>query len=206
MNSGFTEEDYHFSENFFDKFSFPIMQANLGDILLAEPFLEDGNFARSVIYLTEKNKESAMGFILNRPTGMMVGELLPELGKLPVEVYYGGPVGNDKLFYLHTFGAEIRNSAYVKGNLFWGGNFKDLKKLHNAGIINSSNTKFFAGYSGWGEGQLDDELEQKSWIVSSFDENNIFDSFKDHLWHLCLKKLGRKYEIMTHFPTDPNMN
>lgn len=206
MKEEFTADDFEFSENFFDKFSFDPELPVQGDILISEPFLEDPNFTRTVIYISEFNKDGAMGFILNRPTKIPVHEVLPELGNVHHPIYYGGPVGNDKLFYIHTLGNKLKNAVRIKNDLFWGGNFNELKLLAKEGLLSNKNIKFFAGYTGWEATQLETEILEKSWIKSTFNESCILENFDEKLWQKELRTLGRKFEIMSHFPADPSMN
>ena len=72
--------------------------------------------------------------------------------------------------------------------------------------LDAEKIKFFLGYSGWESGQLDGEMEEKSWITVGGNRNIIFNTPMEEIWKACLKELGGKYEMMIHFPTDPQLN
>jgi putative transcriptional regulator len=90
--------------------------------------------------------------------------------------------------------------------VYWGGDFETLKTLMNDGMIDREKIKFFLGYSGWETGQLADELNEKSWLTVASDADIVFDTPPEDIWKACLIKLGGKYELMIHFPTDPQLN
>ena len=97
-----------------------------GKILIANPFLQDPIFERSVILMVEHNDEGAMGFILNQPTGITIGEAFKQIKSCEFPVYYGGPIDNDILFYLHSMGDKTSNSIKISDNLYWGGDFSEI--------------------------------------------------------------------------------
>ena len=126
----------------------------------------DQNFKRSVILLTDHNEIESVGFILNQPTKLDINDLIDGFPYFDAPVYIGGPVQKDTLHFIHSKGDLIDDSVHVKENLYWSGNFQTLMKLVVEKKIFSSQIRFFAGYSGWGPGQLEDEIKQNS-VLSS---------------------------------------
>jgi len=138
----------------------------MGKFLISEPFLPDPNFSRSVIFLTEHNDEGSVGFVLNRELDIPITEAIDDFPEFDGPLYVGGPVDNTSLFYLHTLGEKISGSHHIIDNLYWGGEFDDLKALLKSREATPAKVRFFTGYSGWEETQLDKEMRQRSWIVA----------------------------------------
>ena len=175
-----------------------------GNLLIAEPFMEDPNFKRTVILITENNPEGILGLILNRPSIFKLNEVLSDFPKFESSMYIGGPVGLDRLNFVHCYPDLISNSFHITDNLYWNGNFEDLKKGIFEKKILPHNIKFFLGYSGWDSNQLENELEEKSWIVSQ-NYTNIFKG-SSYMWKDILKKMGGEYKIIANAPDNPNLN
>lgn len=178
----------------------------MGCLLLAEPFSDDYNFRRSVVLLCEHDKEGTFGLILNKVLQLSLSDALPELEAADIPLYYGGPVQTDTLHYLHTFGDVLEGSVEVNAGLFWGGDFEKMKFLINTKQANSGNVRFFLGYSGWTFGQLEEEIRQNSWILTSNDKEFVFDEDSDRLWRTVLHRMGGDYRLMSNFPDDPQLN
>lgn len=207
MSKQFSRKDKQFSKQFFEKLSIDQVAPEAGKALISEPFLLDPHFTRTVLYLTEHNPEGTLGFIVNRSTELTVSEVVPDLTALENhELFYGGPVGQDQLFYLHLLGEELDGAIKVGDKLWWGGEFEKLKELAINGRLNETNIKFFIGYSGWAPNQLADELKQKSWIVADINEELLFAKLTKEFWTEALAGLGKKYKVMSNFPVDPTMN
>lgn len=177
-----------------------------GRVLISEPFLEGRYFSRSVVLLTEFSDEGALGFVLNKPVNLNVNEVLTELDEFPSEVFIGGPVQNNQIYYLHTVPELIPNSFQVTDNLYWGGDFAILKELISLKKIEVHQVRFFAGYSGWSAGQLEDEIKENSWLVSSIDLEQIMSVDNTDIWKESLSKLGGNFKVWANFPKDQNLN
>lgn len=175
-----------------------------GDLLLAEPFMQDPNFKRSVIYLTEHNAEGSFGLVLNKPSLFTVNQMLPDFPKFRAHMYLGGPVGLDRLNFLHSYGDIIPKSHHIKENIWWNGDYDALKAAVATQQIMPHNIKFFIGYAGWGPEQIDDEMDEKSWIVSK-GYDRIFQNAQ-FMWKDVLIKMGGEYKIMANYPEDPSLN
>jgi putative transcriptional regulator len=177
----------------------------MGRIMISEPFLQGNFFNRSIVLLVDYSPKGAVGFILNKPFEAKISELLSILPGYEPEVFAGGPVGNDNLFYIHTLGNIISGSISVKDELFWGGNFDELKSAIVSGKAKPDQVKFFVGYSGWSAGQLDDEITENSWLVAEADIKQIMKS-NQNFWLESVKNAGGHYEMWQNFPEDPNSN
>lgn len=177
-----------------------------GSYLLANPFLKDPNFLRTVVLLTEHNEDGAVGFILNRPIQYSLNDILPEFPIFDCPVFLGGPVQQDSLHYVHNIAAMSESSAEVVPGLFWGGDFEYLKSLVIAGQVKPEDIRFFVGYSGWGPEQLQNELDTESWIVAKPKPKFTFQSPSEGLWKDILHSMGRKYQIISNYPSDPRDN
>ena len=177
-----------------------------GAVLISEPFLPDDNFKRSVIMLTEHNEEGSLGFILNRPLGIRVHEAVEDFPEFEAPLFLGGPVEHNTLHFLHQLGDLIEGSVQVLENLYWGGNFEELKMGIINGDIMPDDVRFFLGYSGWGPDQLDMELAERSWIVTNGISKYVFGIETDNLWQEVLKNMGGQYQLMSTFPESPLLN
>lgn len=182
------------------------MEPANGTILIANPHLDDPNFLRTVIFLCEHNEQGSFGFVLNRKAGYTVDELVPELGDFKLPVYEGGPVEVNTLHFLHQFPDLVDESKEVVPGVYWGGNFEKLIGLINSRTIDPSKIRFFLGYSGWGEGQLEFEMDEKTWIVAEALKNFVFSDDEDKLWKAVLNHLGGDYKLIVNAPLDPRLN
>ncbi|MCS7005387.1 MAG: YqgE/AlgH family protein [Cytophagales bacterium] len=176
-----------------------------GDLLLASPFLEDPYFERSVVLLCEhRESEGSFGLILNKVATIDISTL-EESEHLENNLFMGGPVERNTLHFIHRF-ADIKNSIPVKDGIFWGGDYEQLKSYHNLGLVNSSNCRFFVGYSGWAPGQLKEEIEQETWIIARNQLSLLFELPAQELWQRILREMGGKYRAMSHFPANAQLN
>lgn len=146
-----------------------------GSILISEPFLQDAYFQRSVVLLVEHNTQGSMGFVLNKKTDLIVNTFFPELEEYPeIPIYLGGPVSANRLFFIHSLGDLIvPDSVKIKDHLYFDGDFEALKRYIQNGHSIEGKVKFFLGYSGWTEGQLGNEINKNSWVVSHAAKENV---------------------------------
>ena len=178
-----------------------------GHLLISEPFMMDPNFKRSVILLTEYSEIGAMGFVLNHQSEYLLGDLLPDLPYSEMPVYIGGPVGEDTLHFIHRCPEKIEDGIEIADGVFWGGNFETVKNLVTNYQLTENEIKFFAGYSGWTPGQLDNEIAEDTWIVS--DKCNtelVFTHDEQNMWKQVVIGLGQRYAHIANFPENPEMN
>lgn len=177
-----------------------------GKILISEPSLHDGFFARSVVLLIDHNADGTFGFIVNKPSGVKLNEVTTEFGALDLKVFLGGPVLMDNLYYLHTFGDEITGSVPVINGLWWGGNLEVVKDFLQSGKLNPTEIRFFIGYSGWSPRQLDRELSEHSWVVRPAEMQHIWTKAPGSLWKRLVLSLGNEYALWVNHPSNPSLN
>ena len=177
------------------------MKLEKGKILLSEPYMSDGPFSRAVVLITDYSEESgAIGFILNKPVSVDVCGLIDDFPKIESEVFYGGPVAQETLHFIHDAGNLLVESTKIGDGVFWNGEFEKLKFLVNSKLILSQNIRFYLGYSGWSPGQLEDELACGTWVVAEMDRNYIFKSPSKGLWKQVLKNKGDRYSVIAEMP------
>ncbi len=177
-----------------------------GDILIAKPFLQDGRFKRSVIYMGEHSEEGSLGFILNKPHGLLLRDIFPHLKNGNFPLFDGGPVSPNQLFYTHTLGMQLSDSLEISEGVFWGGNFFDLSQMIEQGQVSSAEVRFYIGYSGWGEGQLPQELESGSWFANHSAYPELINTMPAELWGVELMKINPAYRAFADFSFDPSLN
>ncbi len=177
-----------------------------GTLLIANPFLKDPNFSRSVILVCEHMAEGTFGFVLNKRFSKNLGELLPDLQDIDMPVYQGGPVQQDALHFLHQYPDLINGGEEIGKGIFWGGNFESLVIHLKNQDIDPQRIRFFIGYSGWTEGQLDNELKEESWLTVMATRKLIFNTNAEDIWKDSLTHLGGNYKLMINFPSDPQLN
>jgi putative transcriptional regulator len=110
------------------------------------------------------------------------------------------------LYYIHTLGDQLENSIPITPTLYTGGDFEQLKGLIERGEIKQNQIRFFVGYSGWSENQLQEELNENSWFVAEGFEGLLMETANDDLWADIVKSLGKEYEHLANYPQDPNLN
>lgn len=194
-------------DELFNSINYNTENAKQGMALLSEPFLNDPNFARSVVLLVRHDdNEGSLGFVLNQESNFTINEALSDFPKFDTKVRLGGPVGTENLFYIHSRNDIIEEGVEIIPGLFWGGDFEQVKSAIADNRINNSEILFFVGYSGWEQGQLKNELEEHSWIVTDISKNEILTQNSDELWKNKLKELGDNYKRFSQFPEDPSLN
>jgi len=171
-----------------------------GKLLIAEPFMQDVYFKRSVVLLCENTNHSTFGYILNKRLNMKINELVRNFPDFDCDLYFGGPVQNDTLHFIHTIGEVLDESQEIAKGLYWGGNYNQLKVLVKEGLITPKDIKFFVGYSGWDKKQFEEEMSNKNWIIEDINMNYIFNSKDDILWKQVLKNKGNVYEVISELP------
>jgi putative transcriptional regulator len=183
-----------------------IMEESLtGQLLLASPALADPNFARTVVLVGVHSDEGAMGVVLNRPSAVTVGEAVPQLEPaidLAELVYIGGPVQPSSIVFLAEFLDPASAGLLVLGRIGFPSADAELQELEQA----TARSRVFAGYAGWGEGQLDAELEQGDWILDAAQPQDVFSDDPEELWSRVLTRKGGSYALIAKMPADPSLN
>ena len=177
-----------------------------GRLLISEPFLPDPNFERTVVLICEHNEEGSFGFVLNKKSKVYFDDIMEEVEGFKKDIYIGGPVQQDTLHFIHRSPSVVGGVKIGEG-IYWGGDFDQVMTMINTRQINDADFRFFVGYSGWGEGQLEQELEADSWIVSpEVNDALVFDLEAQDLWRTVLKQMGGRYNMYSNYPQDPRLN
>ncbi len=178
-----------------------------GNLLIAEPTSEyDQPFNRSIVLLTEYNKEGTVGFIINKPLEFSVNDLIPTI-IAEFSVFYGGPVSPDNVYFIHNVPEIISDGIEIAPGIFWGGDFENTITEINNGTIKKDNIRFFLGYSGWEMNQLEEEISSKYWIVVENKYNKeILNKEASNFWKEKIQELGGDYLLWANAPENPFWN
>jgi putative transcriptional regulator len=175
-----------------------------GHVLVAAPALLDPNFRRTVVLVGEHGEEGALGVVLNRPSGVTVADAAPPLAALvdaSEPVWVGGPVQPAAIVVLGEFDDPERAAALVVGPVGFLPAEVDPDEL---GAL--ARARVFAGYAGWGPGQLESELAEDSWIVEEAVPDDVFSTDPESLWGAVLRRKGGPYAVLALMPPDPSVN
>ncbi len=184
----------------------PTKRPAKGKLLIAEPsILCDSSFNRTVILLSEHSDKGSVGFIFNKPSPYIIKDLLPDINS-SLKIYYGGPVSESNLYFVHKVPELIPDSIEITNGIFWGGDFLAVEELLKDNILSKHDIRFFLGYSGWSEKQLEDELSITSWLVIENKFKNLFKVGHINFWKNELIKFGGVYRIWANAPENPSLN
>jgi putative transcriptional regulator len=176
-----------------------------GQLLLASPSLRDPNFVRTVVLVSVHSEEGAMGVVLNRPSAVTVSEAVPQLEEAVAEeepVYVGGPVQPTSIVFLAEFLDPSPAGLLVLGRIGFPAPDAGIEELTEA----TARRRVFAGYAGWGEGQLDAEVEEGDWIAHNALPEDVFTDVPEELWATVLTRKGGSYALIARMPSDPSVN
>ena len=153
----------------------------------------------------EHSEEGALGLVLNRPGELIVGEAAPELADLAGDealIDSGGPVQTDALLVLAEFDDPALAGISVVENVGLVGDGMEVEDL----VDTTRRVRIFAGYAGWGPGQLDAELDREDWFVAPAGVDDIFNPDADELWRRVLERKGGHFALVARMPIDPSVN
>jgi putative transcriptional regulator len=176
-----------------------------GQLLLASPSLLDPNFARTVVLVGVHNEDGAMGVVLNRPSEVTIGEAAPLLEAAVGElepVFVGGPVQPTSIVFLAEFLDPDPAGLLVLGRIGFPAPEAGIEDL----VQSTARRRVFAGYAGWGAGQLDAEVEGGDWIAHPAVPEDIFSDVPEDLWSSVLTRMGGSYALIARMPLDPSVN
>lgn len=196
----------------------PIPESLSGHFLIAETDLQDPNFFRTVVIIVQHNGDGAFGLVINRKSEVTVGDVIDETEKSPIAsmpVLVGGPVQQNYVFVLHSGIPEAYRSEYcdeVSEGIFFEPSFHHV--LDYAGSQEFQKPiegavpriRIFAGYSGWGPGQLESELDADAWFVDPAKKDVVFHDDIENGWKAALSKKGSFYRIVAETGYNPSMN
>lgn len=180
------------------------METLRGQLLVAAPALEDPNFARTVVIVGEHNEDGALGVVLNRPSDTEVAEAVPDLADLVDEgeiVHVGGPVQTSAVLVLAQFAEPSQAQQLVVGDVGFLAVDDDEQVAAEL-----ERARVFAGYAGWGPGQLEAELAREDWIVEAALDEDVFTGDPETLWSRVLDRKGGQYRLLARMPLDPSVN
>jgi putative transcriptional regulator len=176
-----------------------------GRLLVAAPTLTDPNFSRTVVLVTEHTDDGAMGVVLNRPSEMEVDETVPELSELAGDaavIFHGGPVQPEALLVLAEFRDRSAAAAIVVADVGLVSADSETDEL----VAATRRARVFAGYAGWGPGQLEAEVEEGAWIVEPPVPGELFATDHGGLWSAVLERKGGRFALLARMPLDPSLN
>ncbi|HEX5497240.1 MAG TPA: YqgE/AlgH family protein [Mycobacteriales bacterium] len=181
-----------------------------GSLLVASPLLGDPNFARTVIYVLNHRREGTIGVVLNRPSEVTLLDVLPrwsDLASQPRTLFMGGPVDTDTALCLAEVapgspGARPERWTPVSAPVGLTDLDGDPTRLNGE----FSRLRIFAGYAGWGSGQLADELAEGAWLVVAGHPSDVFTESGANLWRLVLRRQGGRVALLATYPADPRLN
>jgi len=177
-----------------------------GTILISEPYMGDPNFERTVVLVCRHDEEGSFGLVLNRKSNLKLSDVLDVYQQDgDMELSIGGPMEYNTLHYIHQLD-KLQEAIPLSQSVFWGGDYEQLKEFLSSGLISPDEIRFFLGYSGWSPGQLQEEIENKIWIVNNTATDLLFDLNQDSLWREILKQMGGKYKVLANYPIDPSLN
>ncbi len=177
-----------------------------GSILISAPISRDAFFSRSVVLLVANDeKEGSLGFVLNNYVSASLAKLIDKDIDFEATISLGGPVARNKLDYIHCLGDKIPNSKHIIDDIYWGGDFDVVIDFIKMGILQKEQIKFFIGYSGWGKGQLNSELEREHWLVYNANSETLLKKDPKY-WRHTLRSMGKSYSAWLRLPSDPQLN
>ncbi len=188
----------------------PVAVPVAGRLLVAAPALDDPNFVRAVILLLDHDEEGTLGLVLNRPSHVPVGAVLPPWDGRTTGtdvLFTGGPVSDDSALALGLLpgpvdGPEPDGFRRVAGPF----GLVDLDLDPDGSLAVLEAVRIYAGYTGWGSGQLEDEISEGSWYVVDGGPADVFDEAPDDLWHRVLRRQPSELAFVATPSTDPTLN
>jgi putative transcriptional regulator len=181
------------------------MSSVRGKLLVASPALIDPQFTRTVVLIAAHDVDGALGLVLNRPSSMVVGDVVPHLAAVCETfdaVYVGGPVQPSAVLVLAEFTDPALGAMMIDGDL----GIPHVALDHDALADGVRRARAFAGHAGWGPGQLDAEIAAEAWIVTDLGPEDPWTHPGDGLWSTVLERKGGEYALLARMPLDPTMN
>ena len=178
-----------------------------GSLLVASPTLLDINFSRTVVLVCSHDADGSMGLVLNRPSSFSLSDVLVGVPPSASEkVFWGGPVDENHFIVLQRSSDPELSSPRIATDIQFGREedfLRDLMKGHSGGLIQY---RMFAGYAGWGEGQLQAELDQCGWLIAPTLASVVFDTAPEKMWAKAIQSLGPEFAHLATMPLDPRVN
>ena len=179
------------------------MESLRGKLLLSSPSLVDPNFRKTVVLIAHHDEDGAMGLVLSRPSDVSAAEAVPLLEGLPGAqgpVFVGGPVQPQAFMVLAEFDDVEDSVAPIFDHIGF------MSADAEPETLSIQRVRLFAGYAGWGAGQLEAELEEPAWIVVQAEPTDPFADDPDALWREAVTRAGGSVSLMKSMPYDPGLN
>lgn len=177
-----------------------------GKLLISTPDTTGDIFSRSVILIVEHNHEGAFGLILNKRHRNISAKLETITG-FEVNIYEGGPVETDKIFFIVKGSPITENALAINSNFYVS---EDIETIFSALIehsLEADQVKIFAGYSGWSSQQLENEIQRKFWtVVDDAYQLDYTSSTGETLWRQIMQNLGGQNLLWMNTPIDVHLN
>lgn len=183
------------------------MEPGAGSLLIAAPTLADPNFARSIVLLLDVGDSGALGVVLNRPTDLHVVDVLEPWADLvagPQVLFQGGPVETDAALAVAIVAADDDPVGWRR--VFGSTGLVDLDAPVEILASAVSALRIFAGYAGWGSGQLEAEIEEGAWYVVPAEDQDPFLHEPERLWSRVLRRQGGQLAMLATMPAEPGLN
>ena len=180
------------------------LKSKKGHFLVANSTLQDPNFTATVVLLIEHDDSGAFGLIVNRVSEIHLSAAIENLSMKAqsVPLFEGGPVRTDALFILHSEKQLAKPGDRVVDGVFMSSEKAQLEKL----LETESNFHVYHGYSGWAPGQLEAEIEAKSWVIVPAKAEIIFHENPENAWREALAHQGGLFEYFAQNVRDPFLN
>lgn len=177
-----------------------------GQLLLDGGNLAGSWFHRTVVLICEHDEKGAFGLVLNRESGRKVGASIA--GDLPEQVremavFIGGPVQPNAMSFLYT--DDFLPDGNVLSNISLSHSLDDLIAIGDS-YSATQKIRLFAGYAGWAPGQLESEMERKSWVTHPASAALVFPADPSRLWQQVLAEMGWQYRLLADSPDDLSRN
>ncbi|MEU6678233.1 YqgE/AlgH family protein [Streptomyces sp. NPDC046853] len=191
-----------------------------GRLLVATPALADPNFDRAVVLLLDHDEEGSLGVVLNRPTPVDVADILEGWGDLagaPGVVFQGGPVSLDSALGVAVIPGDEGSAPGSRPRPVRGEPI-GWRRVHGAiGLVDLDtppellapalgSLRIFAGYAGWGPGQLEEELTDGAWYVVESEPGDVSSPSPERLWRAVLRRQRSELAMVATYPDDPSLN
>jgi putative transcriptional regulator len=180
-----------------------------GRLLVATPSLGDPNFVRTVVLVLDHDENGALGVVVNRPTTVPVGDVLPSWQPFatdPGVLFHGGPVAVDSALGLAVLPGHGASEPLGWRRVVDGLGLVDLDVPPEVLAADMADLRIFAGYSGWGTGQLEAELTEGAWFVVPCQASDAFSLEPSSLWRTVLRRQGGDLAMVSTYPDDPSLN
>lgn len=159
------------------------MNIKAGTIIISTSLLNDSEFEKVAIVITEHNEKGAVGYVFNQPFPRNFNELEEFKHSVPVPLYAGGPVQTDMLYFMHCRPDLVEGGDLVAADVYMNGDFKKAVQLLNNGTLSIHEVRLFIGYCGWDAGELEAEIEEGSWQVTNAPVDLVFATSVNDLWN-----------------------